>query len=142
MDGLELFLTEMDDCMHLPYKWGGRNPLEGFDCSGLVIWGLQRVGMIGPHDDYTAHDLMRKYWSYRVPDPVRGALVFFGPGLADIRHVGVAISDRMMIEAGGGGRTTQTYQDAIRDSALVRRSRINSRKDMMAVVFPEYPYVG
>jgi hypothetical protein len=48
----------------------------------------------------------------------------------------------MMIEAGGGGRTTQTYQDAIRDRAMVRRARINSRKDLMAVCFPEYPFIG
>lgn len=141
MDGLELFITEIEDCMHVQYKWGGRNPLEGFDCSGLVIWGYQRIGMISPHDDYTAYDLMKKYWDYRVPDPVRGSLLFFGPGLQDIRHVAIAIGERMMIEAGGGGRTTQTYQDAIKDSALVRRARINSRKDLMAVCLPEYPFL-
>ena len=141
MDGLELFIRELEDCMHVPYKWGGTNPLEGFDCSGLVVWGYQRIGMIGSTEDYSAAALMKKFWEYRVPDPVRGALLFFGPALGDIRHIGVAISERMMIEAGGGGRTTQTFQDALKDRALVRRSKIFSRKDLQAVVFPEYPYL-
>lgn len=141
MDGLELFIQELEDCMHCPYKWGGSNPLEGFDCSGLVVWGFQRIGMIGIHEDYSSSALMKKYWDHRVPAPVRGALVFFGPGLNDIRHVAVAISERMMIEAGGGSRTTQTFQDALKDRALVRRSRINARKDLQACVFPEYPFL-
>ena len=128
--------------MHTPYKWGGSNPLSGFDCSGLVVWGYQRIGMIGHNEDFTAQALLTRFYEWRVPDPVRGALLFFGAGIKDIRHVGVAISERMMIEAGGGDRTTQTCQDAVRDAALVRRSRINTRKDLVAVVFPEYPYLN
>lgn len=142
MDGLEVFIQELEDCLHVPYKWGGNNPLEGMDCSGLVCWGLKRIGMLERYDDISAQSLMKKYWDYRVPDPVRGALLFFGPALNDVRHVGVAISERMMIEAGGGSKSTLTRDDAIAAQAMVRRQTISSRKDLVAVAFPEYPYLG
>ncbi len=141
-DGLEVLIQELEDCMHVPYKWGGNNPLEGFDCSGLVCWGLKRIGILGLHDDITAQSLMKRFWDYRVPDPVRGALLFFGPALNDVRHTAIAISEKMMIEAGAGTSKVLTREDAIRESAMVRRQPIFSRKDLVAVSFPEYPFLG
>lgn len=142
MDGLEVLIEELQDCMHVPYKWGGNNPIMGLDCSGLVCWGYKRIGMLGFNEDLSAQGLLKRYWDYRVPDPVRGALLFFGPALNDVRHVAVAISEKMMIEAGGGNKLTITRDDAIANNAMVRRQPIFVRKDLVAVSFPEYPYLG
>ncbi len=32
-----------------PYRWAGRSPETGFDCSGLVYWSFQQVGVQVPH---------------------------------------------------------------------------------------------
>lgn len=32
-----------------PYRWAGRSPETGFDCSGLVYWSFQQVGVEVPH---------------------------------------------------------------------------------------------
>src|SRR5439155_9212297 len=33
----------------VPYKWGGSNPDEGFDCSGLTMWSWAQAGVSLPH---------------------------------------------------------------------------------------------
>lgn len=33
----------------VPYRWAGRSPETGFDCSGLVYWSFQQVGVDVPH---------------------------------------------------------------------------------------------
>jgi len=29
----------------IPYKWGGQNPEEGFDCSGLIVYLYHQIGV-------------------------------------------------------------------------------------------------
>jgi cell wall-associated NlpC family hydrolase len=129
--------------MNVPYKWGGQNPMEGFDCSGFVQWVLASVGL-DPAGDQTAHSL---YLHFRTQgellnDPVPGSLIFYGPGPHSIKHVAIAIDKYRVIEAGGGDRTTKTFKDACKDGACVRERLYNHRKDLVAIIRPDYNTIG
>jgi cell wall-associated NlpC family hydrolase len=74
-----------------PYVWGGSSP-GGFDCSGLVMYAYQQVGVSLPHSSYAQ-------WNVGVPvsrDQLEpGDLVFFD-GLG---HVGIYIGNGEFIHA-------------------------------------------
>jgi cell wall-associated NlpC family hydrolase len=75
-----------------PYVWGAAGPSQ-FDCSGLVMWAYQQVGISLPH--FTGFQ-----WNSGVHvsrnDLEPGDLVFFFP---NISHVGMYIGNGMMIDA-------------------------------------------
>jgi len=85
----------------VPYRFGGASP-EGFDCSGLVRYAYQAIGVELPR---TADEQLR------VVEPVDpaalepGDLVFFR--LPDA-HVGIYLGDREFIHAPGSGRKVTT----------------------------------
>ncbi|MBG0826753.1 C40 family peptidase [Planomonospora sp. ID67723] len=75
-----------------PYVWGAEGP-HGFDCSGLVMWAYQKVGISLPHytgNQWTAGTHISK--SELRP----GDLVFF---YNDLHHVGIYIGGGMMVHA-------------------------------------------
>jgi peptidoglycan DL-endopeptidase CwlO len=84
-----------------PYVWGGASPSVGFDCSGLVMWSYEQVGISLEH--YTGDQ-----WNEGVHIPRSqlkpGDLVFF---FADISHVGMYIGKGMMIDAPTFGQVVQ-----------------------------------
>lgn len=122
-----------------PYRWGGENPMGGFDCSGLVQEILRAVGM-DPAGDQTAQ-MLYDYFKTRSDSDARqfGALTFYGTSLSRISHVGFMLDDVHMVEAGGGGSSTLTVDDAIKRDAFVRIRPYNVRRDLVAVVNPRYP---
>jgi cell wall-associated NlpC family hydrolase len=122
-----------------PYRWGGENPMGGFDCSGLAQEILRAVGM-DPPGDQTAQ-MLYDHFKTRSDTNVRqfGALTFYGTGLSRISHVGFMIDDVHMIEAGGGGSSTIDIDAAIRQNAFVRIRPFNARKDLLDVLNPRYP---
>ncbi|MEV6861304.1 NlpC/P60 family protein [Streptosporangium subroseum] len=75
-----------------PYVWGAEGP-NSFDCSGLVMWAYQKVGISLPHytgDQWTAGTHISR-------DELRpGDLVFF---YNDLHHVGIYIGAGMMVHA-------------------------------------------
>jgi peptidoglycan DL-endopeptidase CwlO len=83
-----------------PYVWGAAGP-GAFDCSGLVVWAFEQVGITLPH--YTG-DL----WNSGVHIPRSelepGDLVFFYP---DISHVGIYLGDGLMVDAPDFGLTVR-----------------------------------
>jgi cell wall-associated NlpC family hydrolase len=82
-----------------PYVWGGASP-GGFDCSGLVMYAYQSVGVSLPHSSYAM-------WNYGVPVPADqlqpGDLLFFD-GLG---HVGMYIGGGEFVHAPHTGTVVQ-----------------------------------
>ena len=74
------------------YVWGAAGP-DTFDCSGLVVWAYQQVGINLPH--YTG-SLWNSGLHVAESDLEPGDLVFFD---ADISHVGFYIGNGLMLDA-------------------------------------------
>ncbi len=93
---LRFALTRQGD----PYIWGASGP-GAFDCSGLVLWAYEQVGIALPH--YTgAQWNSGVHISRNQLQP--GDLVFF---YADIGHVGIYIGNGLMIDAPDFGETVR-----------------------------------
>jgi cell wall-associated NlpC family hydrolase len=81
-----------------PYAFGGSSPVTGFDCSGLVHWVLEQLGVeVGR----TAAAQYGFGQAVAPPDMQPGDLVFFAntyqPGLS---HVGIYVGDGQFVDAG------------------------------------------
>lgn len=121
----------------IPYKWGGDDPMEGFDCSGavqewLAYWGLD------PKGDQTAHALFSHFWDDDENSTERGlgSLAFYGTP-NKITHVAMMIDDERVIEFAGGGSNVRNYDDAVRENAFGRVRLLNNRNDLVAVIKPQ-----
>ncbi len=83
-----------------PYVWGAAGP-SSFDCSGLVKWAYEQIGIQLPH--YTGDQ-----WNSGVHvsrgQLQPGDLVFFYP---DIGHVGLYIGNGLMVDAPDFGETVR-----------------------------------
>lgn len=125
-----------------PYRWGGDNPLVGFDCSGLVVEGLKAVGVISASADYSSQGLLKlaifkdcelALKAYKSASQLpKGAQLYFGKSATEVTHVAICLGAGLMLEAGGGGRHIVTLEDAQQQAACVRVRPINSRKDLVA----------
>ena len=83
-----------------PYVWGAAGP-SAFDCSGLVMWAYQQVGIRLDH--YTGLQWNEgQHISRSQLQP--GDLVFFFP---DISHVGMYIGNGLMVDAPTFGQPVQ-----------------------------------
>lgn len=126
----------------LPYIWGGKG-YPGLDCSGLVVECLKAVGMIQNGVDMSAQALHDYYSSIHkgsvVTEAEPAALVFFGKSKKEVTHVGICLSGKYMVEAGGGDSTCKTPEDAAKKGdAMVRIRPISVRRDLQAIVMPKY----
>lgn len=119
-----------------PYRWGGDDPMAGFDCSGLVVEILQAMGAINHGSDYTAHDLYRLFEHAGTSTPDLGVLAFYG-STQRITHVGFCLDERLMLESGGGGRRTLTVEDAIKQNAYIRVRPFDYRRDLVGLKWPQ-----
>lgn len=119
-----------------PYLWGGDDPLKGFDCSGLAQELLAIVGL-DPKGDQTAQGLYDhfKTRSFEGPRDVL-TLHFYGRSISEISHVGVGLGRSLMIEAGGGGRNTTSFEASAASNAFVRVRQVNMRGDLVASLNP------
>ena len=80
----------------VPYRWGGADPIGGFDCSGLTMYVYAQLGIQLTH--YTGSQF---YEGMRVP-PSRllpGDLIFFHPTAGGPQHEGIYIGGGRFIHA-------------------------------------------
>jgi hypothetical protein len=111
-----------------PYIWGGDDPIEGFDCSGFVVEVLKSVGLLPPSGDWNAAALYERFRHTATRDPASltpGMLVFWHrgtpPRIGHVEMVYYRDSDTVLtIGAAGGGATTLTRADAVKQNAYVR----------------------
>jgi cell wall-associated NlpC family hydrolase len=80
----------------IPYRWGGADPLTGFDCSGLTMYVYAQLGVTLTH--YTG---AQWFEGVRVPpDQLQpGDLLFFEPSAAGPQHEGMYIGNGQFIQA-------------------------------------------
>jgi len=140
---LALVLTYAESLLGTPYKWGGSNPMEGFDCSGLVVELMKSAGELRWNDNLTAQQLYDHFadkGSHGLRQP--GTLAFYGRSVTEITHVGFMVSHYQMIDAGGGDRLTLTVEDAIAKNAFVRMRHVDFRRDLVGTIRPYYARIG
>lgn len=114
-----------------PYIWGGDDPMTSFDCSGLVIYGLQACGLFPEKADANANELLH-YFRHRTPITLvtglrRGCLLFWKTASGRVRHVEIVwevIHDPnphvFTLGAAGGDSTTRTEEDAKKKNAYIK----------------------
>ena len=84
----------------MPYRWGGASPSSGFDCSGLVFWTYERLGLELPHSSYALYYRGRPVARSRMR--AGDLLFFYGLG-----HVGIYIGRGRMVHAPHSGSSVQ-----------------------------------
>ncbi len=80
-----------------PYVWGGSNPDQGFDCSGLLQWGFAHFGIKIPRVTYGQ---IGQGKAIGMKDLQVGDMVFFDTeSQAGPDHVGIYIGNGKMLHA-------------------------------------------
>jgi cell wall-associated NlpC family hydrolase len=80
----------------IPYRWGGADPVSGFDCSGLAMYVYAQLGI--PLTHYTGSQF---YEGVRIPPTalLPGDLLFFEPSARGPQHEGIYIGGGQFVQA-------------------------------------------
>jgi len=110
----------------LPYRWGGDDPVEGFDCSGLCIEILKSVGILPREGDWTAAGLYEKFTEARCQNPRLGCLAFWwNNAKTRIIHVEFCLDSKHTMGASGGGSETTSADAAAAQNAYIKHRPID-----------------
>ena len=82
------------------YRYGGTNPIEGFDCSGLVYYAYGQAGYKVPR---TSQELFRAARKISVGEAGAGDLMFF-QDQTKLSHVGIYVGDGLFVHAPASGQ--------------------------------------
>lgn len=100
---LKSILDEAYKYKGMAYVFGGNNPQQGFDCSSLMQWIFNKVGVNLPR---TANEQYKASKKITKSELKPGDLVFFtntyNAGVP-VTHVGVYIGGNKIYDANGGG---------------------------------------
>ena len=95
-------ITEAEKYLGMAYKWGGKKPSVGFDCSGFVSWVINHCGVGWDYGSRGAEALCG-LCTYVSPSEAKpGDLVFFERtyDVDGVSHVGIYVGEHMMIHCG------------------------------------------
>ena len=82
------------------YLYGGTDPLQGFDCSGLVYYSYGQAGYQVPR---TSRELFRAARKISVGEADPGDLMFF-QDQSKLSHVGIYLGDGRFVHAPANGQ--------------------------------------
>jgi cell wall-associated NlpC family hydrolase len=85
------------------YKYGGADPREGFDCSGLVYYSYVSNGLAVPRTSQEQFGAARKI---PLEDALAGDLLFF-QDQERLSHVGIYLGDGRFVHAPSSGDTVR-----------------------------------
>jgi cell wall-associated NlpC family hydrolase len=106
--GGQAVVDEAQKYLGIPYVWGGTNPNEGLDCSGLVQLVYKQFGIELPRVSYQQATAGRPVASLDQAEP--GDILAFGN---PVDHVAIYVGNGKMIEAPHTGldvRVTDVYK--------------------------------
>ena len=81
------------------YRYGGTDPKEGFDCSGLVFYAYSQAGFRVPR---TSQEQFRAARKIALGDAGAGDLMFF-QDQAKLSHVGIYLGEGLFVHAPASG---------------------------------------
>ena len=120
-----------------PYRWGGDDPMGGYDCSGFVQELLAAIGC-DPPGDQTAHSLYEHFYkdAYKKEHPQEPpSLIFYGSRYK-VSHCAMFLDNKHIIEATGAGRKVKTEKDAEKYNAYIRVRPYFYRTDIVSILSP------
>lgn len=82
------------------YRYGGMDPKEGFDCSGLVFYTYSQAGYAVPR---TSQEQFRAARKIALGQAAAGDLMFF-QDQAKLSHVGIYLGDGLFVHAPASGQ--------------------------------------
>jgi cell wall-associated NlpC family hydrolase len=83
-----------------PYRYGGTDPRQGFDCSGLVFYTYGQAGQRVPR---TSQELFRAARKISLRDAGAGDVMFF-QDQEKLSHVGIYVGDGLFVHAPATGQ--------------------------------------
>jgi murein DD-endopeptidase len=84
-----------------PYRYGGADPLSGMDCSGLVYFVHQALGLAVPR---TAREQYAAARRVSLSEIEAGDLLFFRFQAPEVTHVGIYVGEGRFIHAPQSGK--------------------------------------
>lgn len=124
--------------LNIPYIYGGKNPLSGEDCSGLVCEFLKVLGVIQTNEEFGSQQLYDKFKPMTLTgDSVvasTGSLAFYGKDESHIDHVAMFLDSNFIVEAGHGTADTLTKDIATQRGAYSRVRPYKYRSDLVTVL--------
>jgi cell wall-associated NlpC family hydrolase len=101
------------------YRFGGRNPDAGFDCSGMVSYVFERAA--GLRLTGSAADIAKKGRPVATSDMKPGDLVFFNTLRRPRSHVGIYLGDGRFIHAPSSKGEARVRTDSLTEGYFASR---------------------